>query len=178
MADPLISLALLIVILIGFPMLAVFIIMLFESMGSKKTKFLFFESKDHCRMINKYIKDGKVKIGKKEFIIGETKPKLIRSGTLFRVFKPFYVLNHKNIKPYQWHDENLDINLTTESGKLLSRNTTLETLLKGGQSGGAWIWIIIGIVIGVMIGYMLVSAGILPLQAVNQTAQTAVKAVH
>jgi hypothetical protein len=178
MAEPIISLALLIILLIGFPMIAVFVIMMIESMGSKKTKFLFFESKDHCRMLNQYVKDGKVKIGKKEFHIGDTKPKLMKTGTLFRVFKPLYVLNHKNIRPYQWNDEAMEINLTTESGKLLSRNTTLETLLKGGQGGGAWIFIIIGIVIGVMVGYMLVSAGVLPVQtAVNATTQVAQKVV-
>ena len=153
-------------------MIAVFILMIIESIGSKKTKFLYFDTPNHCRLVNEYVKEGKATIGKKEFKLGDSRPKLIRQGTLFRVFKPFYILRWNHPYPYEFDETNLQINLTPESAKLLSRNTTLETLLKGGGGSMPWLWLIIGVVIGVLIGYMLISTGLIPvtLPPVNATA--------
>ena len=161
--DQTLAMFLLVFICAGMPMLAVFFIMLMDSRGSKKTKFLYIDSPNHCRMINQIVKEGEVKVGKKNYILGDIKPKLIRSGIFFKVFKPLYVLRWNNPHPYTFDDENREIKLTSESTKLLSRNTTLETLLKGGGSGGAWLWIIIGLAIGFMLGYIILSTGIIPM---------------
>ena len=71
--DAQIAMSLLILIIFGFPMLAVFIVMIFDSMGSKKSKFLFFESPSHARMINANVKDQKVKVGRRNSISAKQK---------------------------------------------------------------------------------------------------------
>lgn len=154
------ALMLLMFMTFGFPLLILFIFFLIEMMNSKKSMFLFFDTTYHCRLIRQKIKDGKVKIGKKIFFIGDYKPKLLRTGSLFKSYKPFYILRHDVANPYRFDDENLEIKITPENVKYLSRNTTLEQLLRGATGSGAWLWLIIGLVMGILIGYMLVSSGI------------------
>lgn len=151
---------LLMLLTFGFPLIILFVFFLIEIVNSKKSVFLFFDTTYHCRIIKQKIKDGKVKIGKKIFFIGDYKPKLLRTGSLFKSYKPFYVLRYDVPNPYKFNDENLEIKISPENVKYLSRNTTLENLLRGATGSGAWLWLLIGLIMGILIGYVMVSSGI------------------
>lgn len=151
--------ALIIVLLFG--MVAPFIVIFLLYWTDRKTdRYLYFDTEDTCRVINKESKDGKVIIEdgdvQKHFFIDETKPKMLKT---FFSWKPLYVLKWNSISPMavDFKANTLtDGKLTPENLGHMKKSTIIEKLMNPkGDNMNIIIWLIIGAVIGLLLGYIV-----------------------
>jgi hypothetical protein len=127
--------------------------------GKDKSKFLYYETEDNCRLIDKEIKDGKVVITdngiEKHFFLDNAKPKIIKT---FFGLKSFYQIKWNAIAPLaiDFKANTLtDGKITPENLGQLKKSTIIEKLMNPKTSDmNIILWLIVGVVIGALLGYV------------------------
>jgi len=146
----------------GFPVLFFLIILFMDLRDSGNCKFLYFESEKIARMISQKVLDGRVKIKKKIFQVDNAVPPVIKSGLLFKSYRPLYFIKHDRAVPFKIDAKGFSSERSPENLKNLIENKTLDQLLTPKQSGGMQIIMIaIGLVIGFLMAYALISSGMI-----------------
>lgn len=154
---------LLILFCIGLPIILFGILFLIEVRNSKKSIVFYFETESVLNSFLTKIKDGRIFLGKKQISVDKTQPVHMRTGFLFKSYKPVYVLKHNLALPLKFTAQGIRV-YTGENLKHLVENKTLEQLLKPkGADRAVILWLVLGIIIGVMAGILL--AGFIPAAA-------------
>lgn len=151
----------LLIFVLIFGMVAPFIVIFLLYWTDRKTsRFIYFDSEDTCRTINKEAKDGKVVIDddgvQKHFFLDDTKPKIIKT---FFGHKPFYELKWNSVSPLKLDFKSntlTDGKITPENLGQLKKSTIIEKLMNPKTDNmNIIIWLIIGAVIGILLGYII-----------------------
>jgi hypothetical protein len=151
---------LLILFCIGMPILMLLVLFLIEVRNSKKSLILYFETENLLNSLLTKIKDGRIFLGKKQISVDKASTLHMRTGFLFKSYKPVYVIKHNLALPLHFTKAGIKV-YTGENLKHLVENKTLEQLLKPkGADRAIILWLVLGVVIGVMAGILL--AGFLP----------------
>jgi hypothetical protein len=159
--------------IIGVPVLMFLIMFLMEVRNSKKSIIFYFESESVINSLLTKIKDGRIFLGKKQVSVDKSSPLQMRTGFLFKSFKPVYFIKHNLALPLRFTTKGIKV-YTGENLKHLVENKTLEQLLKPkGADRAIILWLILGIIIGVLVGILLASYGITPAPATHATTVVA-----
>ena len=146
---------LLILFCIGLPVILFGILFLIEVRNSKKSIVFYFETESVMNSFLTKIKDGRIFLGKKQISVDKTQPVHMRTGFLFKSFKPVYILKHNLALPLKFTNQGIRV-YTGENLKHLVENKTLEQLLKPkGADRAIILYLVIGIIIGVLGGILL-----------------------
>ncbi|MFQ6118298.1 MAG: hypothetical protein ACE5KE_00260 [Methanosarcinales archaeon] len=130
--------------------------------------FLYFNSKDICKLVKKKIKDGTVDIEGKKFIVDISKPRLLQTPL---GYKPLYIVKWNNTEPA----ENINplkfdyispkfkerFDMTPEMLKKLIGLKILGNMIKTRISLGPIFMLVIGIAVGSLILYSLIAFGLI-----------------
>lgn len=159
---------LLILFCIGIPVAMFGIMLLMEIRNSKKSIIFYFESESVLNSLMTKIKDGRIFLGKKQISVDKSSPLQMRSGFMFKSYKPVYFIKHNLALPLKFTTNGIKV-YTGENLKHLVENKTLEQLLKPKDAGRQVImFLILGVIIGCLAGIVL--AGFLPKEAAAPVA--------
>lgn len=130
-----------------------------------KVKVFYFDTDDMIKVFNKNVKDGRVKIGKAEFIVDNIKePKLIETnhwlfGRFYRRTMRFYYLYHgvSNALSYDVETESFKNTMSPEVQKKIAEQGVVKQLLalKGKDKLDIVMWLAIGGMMGLLLGIIL-----------------------
>lgn len=146
---------LLILFCIGIPIAMFGILFLIEVRNTKKSLILYFETENLMNSLLTKIKDGRIFLGKKQISVDKASTLHMRTGFLFKSYKPVYVIKHNLALPLHFTKAGIKV-YTGENLKHLVENKTLEQLLKPkGADKAIILYLVIGVVIGLLCGILL-----------------------
>jgi hypothetical protein len=143
--------------IIGIPVLMFLVLFLIEVRNSKKSLIIYFESESVINSLLTKIKDGRIFLGKKQISVDKSNPLQMRTGFMFRSYKPVYFIKHNLALPLKFTAKGIRV-YTGENLKHLVENKTLEQLLKPkGEDRKIILYLILGVIIGILAGIVLAS---------------------
>lgn len=146
---------LLVIFMIGIPIIMFLILFLIEVRNSKKSLILYFETENLLNSLLTKIKDGRIFLGKKQISVDKASTLHMRTGFMFKSYKPVYVIKHNLALPLHFTKAGIKV-YTGENLKHLVENKTLEQLLKPkGADKQVILFLVIGAVIGILCGILL-----------------------
>lgn len=145
---------------LSMPLLLLIIIVIKDARDAKKSIVLYLESEKHGYLIDKYVDDGQIQMGKKIFHVDEENPLVVPSGMLVKSQRPFYILKWDKAVPLRILDKGLKV-IAPENLKAFMENKTLNQLLSPKDSNKmAIIMMIIGVLMGGMAGFIIAKFGL------------------
>ncbi len=121
----------------------------------KKAFIIYFESDKTVRVVNKKIKDGCIKIGKKLFFVDKDNAPIVPRGVLIKSFRPLFLLKWNTPVELRPTDTGLRAGQSAENLAKFVENKTLSLLLTPKKNNlELIIFLVVGAVLGGIIGYL------------------------
>ena len=145
-----------VMLILSMPIYVVAFLMFLDALSTGKSKVLYFETEKTARFINKKVKEGFFKIGKKSFYADNADPPLVRAGGIIKHWKPLYICKWDRALTLDIGQEGLKAGQSPDNISNTMSNKTLDVLLtqkKGSRE--MIIYLILGGVMGGLIGYII-----------------------